>query len=236
MASSDFVMITDALDAAAVRRGAVQGATTPPSGGGSFVYGFNSVTNAQGTVALYTSLVNFAPTAKGGQVSAALKRGLSGGPTGFATWIFLGLEGTSAADSAYMLGLSDSDPHHIVLRKGALVGSLPDAAPGAQGVLARGSVGYAPDTWVQLRLDMIVNDNGDVVLDCFQNDINAHAVTSPTWVAIPGFPNGSRVIDDALGVVTGSAPLSSGRIGFGFASSDVSRRAFVDALVIKRQV
>lgn len=234
MASFDFVMINDALDAATVRRGAIAG-IPPANSGGSFVYGFNSVSNSRGTVALYSSLTNFAPAAKGGIVSAAMQRGVSGGPTGFAVWIMIGLGGESSADSAYMLGLSDSDPHHIILRKGALVGSLPDVAPGSQGVLARGNVGYALGTWLQLRLDQIVNANGDVVLDCYQNDVTLNAVTSPVWTSIPGFANGGRFIDDAIGVNSGSAPFSSGRMGFGFASSDVSRRAYVDALVLERQ-
>lgn len=228
-------MIDDALDAASVRRGAVSG-ITPPNGGGSFIYGFNSLSNARGVVALYSDLTNFAPTAKGGTVTGALQRAVSGGPTSFAIWLMLGLVGTSSSDACYMLGLSDSDPHHIVLRKGSMVGSLPDVAPGSQGVLARGSVGYSGGTWLHLRLDMITNDNGDVVLDAYQNDLVANAVGSPVWTPIPGFPSSGRFIDDALGVNSGSPPLTSGRMGWGFASSDVSRRAYVDAVTVARQV
>ena len=61
-----------------------------------------------------------------------------------------------------MVGLSDDDPHRIVLRKGSLVTGLPNS-DGAS-VIQRSNESFVQSTWLHLRLDMIVNDNGDVVL------------------------------------------------------------------------
>lgn len=231
MSSGDWTLIADALSAASVKRGVTAGIARP-NGGGSFLYGFASQNNTPGVVALYSALAGFAPMPKGGEVSAAMKRGVSGGPTSFAPFVFLGLGGTTSADIAYMLGFSDADPSHIVLRKGALAGGLPDAplypADGNQGVLAKSTASFAQDTWMQLRLEAVVNLNGDVVINCYQSDPAAHPVSAPVWSAIPGIP---QFIDDALAVNTGSAPLTSGRVGFGFQTADVSRRAYFDQLV-----
>ncbi|HYM97443.1 MAG TPA: hypothetical protein VET26_09085, partial [Candidatus Sulfotelmatobacter sp.] len=65
MAETDWTFLNDGLDAAAVDRGVTNGIARPP-GGGNFVYGFNSLSTAQGTVALFTSQLNFAPMQKGG--------------------------------------------------------------------------------------------------------------------------------------------------------------------------
>ena len=44
-----------------------------------------------------------------------------------------------------------------------------------------------------------------------------------------------ELIDDHLGINTGSQPLTSGRGGFGFACQDVTRRAFFDHIELWRQ-
>jgi hypothetical protein len=137
-------------------------------------------------------------------------------------------------DLGYLLGLGDGDPHHIVLRKGALSGGLPDIPPGTQGVLRRSTATFMPGTWLHLRLDMVVNQNGDVLLQVFQNNL----VTNPlggaaSWQPIPGM---SEFIDDALGINSGSQPFTSGRAGFGFFTKDVTRRGFVDHVEVYRQL
>jgi hypothetical protein len=93
---------------------------------------------------------------------------------------------------------------------------------------------FAQGTRLHLRLDAIVNDNGDCVLKVFQNDLDAHPLGStPAWEEIPGM---ATLIDDHLGINTGSQPLTSGRAGFGTAVSDVTRRSFFDHVELMRQL
>lgn len=244
MAEADWTELGNVLSAADVRRGATAG-ITPPSGGGVFTYGFNSVEVVDGIVALHTNQVNFAPLAKGGSIRGAIKRGVSGGATGFAPFLFLGLDSSDAAVAkGYLLGLSDGDPHRIALRKGTLVGGLPDAAvdPDADpNILMRSSDTYENDTWLHLRLDMIVQGTGDVLLQCFQNDLTSNDVDSPVWNTVPGMegPNAPTVagfVDDALGANTGSLPFTNGYAGFGCKLEAVTRRAYLDHLEIARQL
>ena len=233
MAETDWTFLNDGLDAATVDRGVTTGIARPP-GGGSFVFGFNSLSTAPGAVGLFTNQLNFAPMAEGGSIRGAIQRGVSGGPLGFAPFLFIGLQGPSANDLGYILGLGDGDPHHIVLRKGALVGGLPDTPPGPQGVLRRSAATFMPATWLHLRLDMVVNLNGDVLLQVFQNDLAAHPLgTAPDWQPVPGM---DEFIDDALGINSGSQPYTSGRAGFGFTTRDVTRRGFVDSIECYRQI
>jgi hypothetical protein len=231
MAEADWTYLNDGLDIATVDRGVTAGIARP-SGGGNFVFAFNSLAAAQGAVALFANLVNFAPMAKGGSVRGCLQRGPGGGPTGFSPFLYLCCQGNSVNDTAYLLGLSDDDPHRIVLRKGMVAAGIPDSeGPGA--LLASGE-SFAQSTWLHLRLDAIVNDNGDVVLKVFRNDLDAHPLgTPPDWQAVPGM---IEFIDDHLGINSGSQPLTSGRAGFGFAVEDVTRRGFVDHVELMRQV
>ncbi len=231
MAETDFNFLDSGLDAATVARG-VSAGFTPPVGGGAFVFGFNSLTTGPGAVGLYGNQPNFNPyvddgaLATNGSVRAAMKRGVSAGPIGFAPFLFISLQGSTVNDLGYLLGLSDNDPHEIVLRKGAPIGGLD---PTGSDILASSSETFIPDTWKHLRLDAIANPNGDVVLQAFQN---LGDVTSPNWVAIPGI---AEFIDDALGVNSGSAPLIGGRGGFGFQTANISRRAFFDQIETHRQ-
>ena len=146
MAQSDWSFCTSSLAASECARGVTAG-ITPPSGGGSFVYGFNTLEVVSGAVALMCTQTNFAPTPanKGGRISAVMKRGLSGGSSGFAPFLFIGLQGTSTSDAGYLLGLSDNDASKIVLRKGTLVGGIPAAETGSSGVLAQGEDTIDPD-------------------------------------------------------------------------------------------
>jgi hypothetical protein len=233
MAETDWTFLNDGLDAATVDRGVTTGIARPP-GGGSFVFGFNSLSTAQGAVALFTNQLNFAPMAKGGSVRGAIQRGVSGGPLGFSPFLFAGLQGPSVNDLGYLLGLGDGDPHHVVLRKGVLSGGLPDIPPGTQGVLRRSTGTFMPGAWVHLRLDMVVNLNGDVLLQVFQNDLVANPLGgAPSWQPVAGM---SEFIDDALGINSGTQPFTSGRSGFGFFTKDVTRRGFLDHVEVYRQL
>jgi hypothetical protein len=230
MAEADWTYLKDGLDAAAVARGVTAGIARPP-GGGQFLFGFNSLAAVQGAVGLFVALQDFAPLAKGGSIRACLQRGPGGGPTGFSPFLFLGAQGPSVGDRAYMLGLSDDDPHHVVLRKGAI--ALGVGAAEDPGVLLRSADSFAQGTWIHLRLDAVVNPNGDVVLSALQNDLVAHPLgTAPDWKPIGGM---APFIDDRLGINSGSAPLTSGRAGFAFSVKDTTRRVFVDAVEVLRQ-
>jgi hypothetical protein len=230
MGSTDWTYLNDGLDIATVDRGPTAGITAPP-GGGSFVFAFNSLDAATGAVALFANQPDFAPMALGGSIRGCLQRGPGGGPTGFSPFLFLCGQGTSVNDQAYLLGLSDEDPHRVVLRKGSLVAGVPSAD--GPGVLLASGASFAQSTWLHLRLDVIVNTNGDVVLKVLQNDLDAHPLGSPPdWQPVPGMV---ELIDDHLGINSGSQPLTSGRGGFGFAVQDVTRRGFFDHLELLRQ-
>lgn len=243
MAQADWSFLSGGLSAPQVDRGVTAGAEKP-NGGGNFVYGFNSLEIVSGVVALTNNQVNFAPMAKGGSVRGAIKRGASGGPTGFAPFLFIGLQGSAVSSQGYLLGLSDGSPYHIELRKGALSGGVPDEAAdptGTNHVLMRGLSAFDPDTWHHLRLDMILQGSGDVLLRCFENDLDAHLVSAPDWTVIPGMegpqsPVIEGFVDDALGINTGSAAFTSGRAGFGVQIADVTRRGFFDQLEVIRQL
>jgi hypothetical protein len=231
MAEADWTYLNDGLDVATVDRGVTAGIARPP-GGGNFLFAFNSLTSVEGAVALFANLADFAPMAKGASIRGCIQRGPSGGPTGFSPFFFLSCQGNSVNDSAYLLGLSDDDPHRIVLRKGMVSSGIPDSeGPGA--LLASGE-SFAPATWLHLRLDVIVNDNGDVVLKVFENDLDANPLgTPPDWQTVSGM---AEFIDDHVGINSGSQPFTSGRGGFGMAVKDVTRRVYFDHLELMRQV
>lgn len=241
MAQADWTIAADSLGTGVVRRGATAG-VAPPNGGGVGTYAFNSIDLTTGAVALFANQAGFAPTGSGGRVSGALKRLPSGGPQGFAPFLFVGLQGSSVNDLAYMLGLADDDPSRLVLKKGALTAGLANLAPDptVNGVLMRSTEAIPEDTWVHLRLDVILQGSGDVIVQVFENDLDANPVSSPIWTPIAGMegplsPTIEGFVDDALGVNTGSVPLVGGRIGFGFYSDDVTRRGAFDHLQVARQ-
>lgn len=233
MSEADWTPLNDSLSAGSLARGATAG-FTPPPGGGSFVYGYNSKDTAAGAHGLFVNLTNFAPMASGGTIRGCVKRALSGGPLGFSPFLFIGLQGPSVNDEGYLLGLADGSPSRIALRKGSPSGGIPDVAPGGSGILRRSTGTIAVDEWVHLRIDMIFNAIGDVRLQVFKNDLDANPLSgSPVWEAIPGM---AEFVDDALGVNSGSPPFTSGRVGFGFATSDVTRRAQFDEIDVRRQL
>lgn len=238
MAEADWTLLTGSLSTGTIIQGVTAG-IEPPNGGGTFVYGMNTVglPNPPGAAAFFTNQANFAPMSKGLQITGCMQRGPGGGPTGFSPFLFAALVGTSVADACYMLGLSDEDPHRIKLVKGLLQNGIPSTAlptpPATNGMLAVGAITYPVGTWLHLRLDVIANLNGDVVLNVFANDLTANPCTAPVWAPVSGI---EQVIDDALGVNTGSAPLVGGYAGFGAAFANVTRRAWFDQITIARQL
>lgn len=243
MGSSNWTYLSDALDAAALDRGATSGIARP-NGGGNFVFGFNSLVTTQGAAGKFTNQTGWAPTAalKGGSIRGAIQRGISAGDINFSPCFFLQCQGTSVNDYAYILGLSDEEPAHIVLCKKSIVSGLPTSPVAlSDGVLAVSTNTYAQGTWLHLRLDAVVNANGDVLLQAFQSDLSSYAVTSPTWTSIAGMT--TAFVDDALGVnsqlagvaATQYQPFTSGRMGIAFFTKDISRRGFFDHITCWRQ-
>lgn len=230
MAETDFTLI--GADAADVSRG-VSASFTPPNGGSNYVFGFNSLISEPDAVCAYYNAANFAPlrdassNATGGSVRAALKRGVAG--AGYSIGLFINLQATVITDSTYMLGLSNNDPYSIVLAKLSPDTPLDSTATHK---LRVSSTNYSTQDWFHLRLDAIVNPNGDVVLKCFQNDLDTNPVTSPSWAAITGMDD---IIDDGLGITSGSNPLSGGYAGYCFKAAQLNAYGFVDQFEIYRQ-
>ena len=248
MAQLDWTENAGNLDSSTVARGVTAG-TAPPNGGGSFVYGFNSLSTSLGAVGLYVNATGnsganalFAPMqtdaniATGGSVRGALVRGVSAEPqTGFAPMLYINCKSgltsnPNVTDTAYLLGLEDANPHRIVLRKGPLNGGL--SVDTSLSTLAVSSNAFSPGTWVHLRMDAIFNQNGDVVLLVYQNDLTVNTVTAPVWLPVAGM---ATVVDDALAVNTGTTPLSGGFAGYAFYSAALQKRAYVDQLEVLRQ-
>ncbi len=240
MALSDLTDCTGILNSSQVKKVATA-ALAPPGGGGSFLSAWNTIVVASGSSASFFNGSGFAPCTKGGIISAALQRGTSGGTTGWANYVFLGLQGTAITNNAYLFGLSDSSPSHLVLRKGALSGGLPDVAPGLQGVIWRSTATYPIGAWVHLQLMGAYNLNTDMVLSV--NVSTTGDVTAPTWVALPGIaiagsvtPAGNNgLIDDGAGIITGTPSYAGGRFGIGAQFTDVNRVAIFDAISIVAQ-
>jgi hypothetical protein len=229
MGAADWIDTPDSLSTASVLRTVTAG-FPPPPGGGIFTYGFNSLDATPGVVARYCTLSGSDPSTSGGDISAAMMRASqSVSPTGFAPFLFFCLGGTDASDDAYILGLADGNPPHIVLRKGALSGGLPDGppAPTSTGVLGQSTDTFLLGTWYQIKLEVVVNLNGDVVLNCYSSDLTANLVSAPVWTSISGLP---QFVDDALGINSGSLPYTSGRMGYGFVSSATGMVAFFDEI------
>lgn len=241
MSATDWTFLNDILTSPQCDRGVTAGIARP-NGGGDYVYGFNSQTLDVGAVALHANQPAFAPMPSGGTVRGAIQRGKSGGPQNFAPFLFLALQGQSVSDQAYMLGLGDDDPHHIVLKKGPLNGGLEDFAPvpDSNSILLRSTNAFVEATWLHLRLDAIVQGSGDVLLQVYQSDLTTQTVAAPLWLPVPGMegpfsPSFLGFVDDSLGINTGSQPLVGGRAGYGFFTADVSRRGFFDQLQVGRQ-
>jgi hypothetical protein len=242
MSSQDWQVLSNSLTAGIVKRGSSE-AITPPSGGGTHMYGMNSLQAAAGVVGLYYNADDFAPADKGGSVRAVIRRVGGARSVGFSPFLFMCLSGGSVDDNGYMLGLEDRDPYRIVLTKGALTNGVQEAAENTY--LRRSSSEYriADGAVHQIRLDVIVQNNGDVTLKVMENDLNVNDADSPVWEPIGGM---SLFVDDVLGVnsyltmgLTGSdaEPYTGGYMGFGTTFVDqVAVATAFDMLQFRRQL
>lgn len=215
MASADWTDVPTSLSPASLFRG-VTAAIARPNGGGTHVFSWKSLESAvAGVHAIRTNVSGFSPIAgdNGGSITLALQR-ISGSAIDMAVFGFFQLQSDDVATGdGYLIGLSAGDPGGIMLRKGTLVGGLPDVTLGTQGVLRRSVATVAVGTWIHLRLDVISNPSGDVLLQCFQNDLVANTVSTPVWAAIDGMADFN---DDAIGINSGTVGLKTGgRQGIG---------------------
>lgn len=243
MGQYDWKDVGGSLSSASLARGVTNGIARPPSIiANDFVYGYNSlsgtVTGAHGK---YIDLAGFTPTGSllsvpdgGGSIRGAMQRVSSPNNTGMTPMLFFCGQGApvSVNDYCYILGLLDADPYQIALAKGKLVSGLVASDENVT-ILAQSSDQYAmgDGLYHHLRLDAIVEPNGDVLLKCFENDLVAHPIgDAPDWQPIPGFPT-NGVVDDVLQIETGTPPLWGGYVGFAFQVADsLNRRGAFDAI------
>jgi hypothetical protein len=224
MAQSDFTAFPGNLSTAIVSRGVSNG-FTPPSGGGSWVYGWNSLQSGSGAVGLYYNDANFAPTVRGVSLRVAMKR-QSG--TDCTPFLFANLSAADVGNNGYLIGLAqDESPARLIIVKGA-----PSSGLSIDNAIDQSTAAYQVDEWLHLRLDVIVQPNGDVELQVFENDLGSQAVTAPVWVAVPGLES---FVDDALGINSGNAPYLAGYCGFAYYTNAVGKNAFIDHLEAFRQ-
>ena len=238
MSSADWAELDNVLAAGVVERGS-NGGVTPPSGGGAAVYAMNSFDGTVvGAVGLYTLIADYSPMAKGGSVIGAVKKIGGAGNDNFAAFLYISASGKDVASMGYVLGLEMTDPYRIVLRKtgtAGLVGGIPEALDGEY--LRRSSAQYqvSSELYHHLRLDAILEPTGDVVLECFENDLGAQPIgTTPDWQPIGGM---TQFVDDNAGINSGSVPYPSGYVGFcGNWQEAIGRACAFDHLQIERQV
>jgi len=243
MGQADWSDLGNSLSTASLARG-VTGGIDRPSGGGDFVYGFNSlVGTVTGAAGKYVDLSGFTPTGTlltapdgGGSIRGAVKRVASPNNTGFSPFLFFCGQGgpPTVSDNAYMLGLSDADPYTIMLAKGPISSGLVESDENIY-VIGESSSQYSmgDGNWHHIRLDAIVQPNGDVLLKVYENDLSSRPIADPSgpnWVNVPGF-DGDGFVDDVLQVNTGSAPLWGGYAGFAFAVAEsLNRRGAFDGI------
>ncbi|MBM4370145.1 MAG: hypothetical protein FJ098_00725 [Deltaproteobacteria bacterium] len=202
-------LASPALDTSKVNRG-VTNALTPPTGGGSFVYGFKSLDTSTGVAGKVCNIAGTAPitgTKKCGRMSAVMKKYTASSLTSVYAPFFGFLVGVDVSSSyGYFLSLSDDVSYRIILKKGLLTGGL---SAGDAGVLRQSTQGYTnygdgTSGWFHLRLDVLVNPHGEVVLS---TKLNTGTIAAPVWSAVAGMAD---YTDDAIGILSGTSPYLQG--------------------------
>jgi hypothetical protein len=211
----------------------------PPPGGGDFAYGFNSAdVTGTGVVSLCITPPAFNFT-KGGEISAVLTK-VSAEGDGHSVFIFTqlgnGTEVGSVTNKVYMLGIQNDPTNRLVLCKGLINNGIPNGDPGTTNggtrIIAKGSESVDVGSWVHVRLQAVVQVGGDVLLVAEKNEVSLGS--PPVWTPIPGMPD--RIVDGVTQIVTGSAPLITGRAGFGWHFTATNKAAGVDYIEGARQV
>lgn len=245
MGQQDWSDLEGSLADADLKRG-VTAEIAGPNGTNGFVYGYNSLdSTVVGAHGKYVDLPGFIPTGSlltapdgGGSVRGAVRRVASPNNTGMTPMLFFCCQGgpPTVHDYAYILGLSDDDPYKIVLAKGPIVGGIVEAQENTK-ILVRSSREYniGDGLWHQLRMDAIVEPNGDVLIKCYESNMLLYDLQNPEWEVIGGF-NAEGYIDGVLHINTGTAPLWGGYAGFAFAVNNaLNRRGAFDGLQVSRE-
>lgn len=234
MAAADWTEFVNSLNSASVARGVTAG-LPPPNGGESHIFGWRALNSGVvGVTAFYTNVAGFDPidSGEGGQITGTVLRHI-GDKANMSAFLAVQCQSNDVLTaSGYLLGISAGDPGYIMLRKGSLIGGLPDDTPGNSGVLRKSTAQIDLGEWVHLRLDCIVNPSGDVILNCFWSNLAENPVINPVWEPIPGMDSYN---DDVLGVNSGSPGLTGGgRVGYGFFSAVPGVVGAVDHITIAK--
>ena len=210
---------------------------TPPPGGGDRTYTWRAAdANVNGVHALYADVANYNPIPGnfGGSIRGALYRADGSSATDHSVFLFFQQQADNATATGYMVGLSPETSSHLVLVKGPLSAGIPTSAVKTDGVIARSTSTFAQGAWVHVRLDVVVNPNGDVVLNTWTNNLDVNDVLTPVWTAVPEM---SGIIDDAIGWNTGTPGLNvGGRLGFGYHATASGTAGAVDHIGAIRNV
>ncbi len=216
MAEADWKLMTGSPDTTQVSFGKTDdGAFSIP--GGDFALGFHSLEPVVGLSGLLYTWPSLHPISGhfGGVINASLRKfnaQAGGSPVLF---FATGTDVTSA--EGYMLGLTEEWPPRIALRKGLLSAGLSTDNTELLGLSERA---FLATDWIELFFTMAVNQQGDLTL-------TTRYACPPTvglgpYTTDPGLPN---VIDDILGLGTGSPPLEGDfYVGVGHYNSGQSGR------------
>lgn len=201
MGQADWTELTNVLAAGVVRRG-VSMAPAFAAPDGNFIFGMHSLLSTAGVVAQRNNQAGFTPSAAGkaGVVEACIRR--YNVTLGYAP--FIGLLDNLDVDVAkgYLLGLSDEASYKICLKKGLVA---EDILSTDSGVLRSSTTAYTVSQWHHLKLEVVLNPQGDIVLNCYANDLDTYAPGSAVWTAIGGM---DRYVDDSLGILQGALPYT----------------------------
>jgi hypothetical protein len=205
------------------------------TGGSDYFYAFNSSTSTiLGGMGKFYDNAGAGDFLLGSSISGALVRRASAGSTGYSVFLFTCLGGSDTAvsttDQAYMLGLSNASPSHIVLAKTTPATGIPDGSPGTLGILAKSTDVVDLNEWVHLKLEVIAQSNGDVVINCYRSTEDLDA--APDWQPIEGLDS---FVDDVTKINSGTDPLTAGRPGFAFSYLAPNRVAAAGNFQVTRQ-
>jgi len=239
MAQADWTDFTSsALGSADVSRGVSSAFTLAKvPDAGTFCYAFRSNVSTSGVAGKYCNVLHFAPftgSRKGGSMRCLMKRYSSG--ANYAPMIGV-IKGTNPLTSeGYFLGLTAASSYQIALKKGAPASGLSasDSTTLRSSNVAYTDVGDSAAVWFHLRLDVLVNPHGEVVLNVYQNDVQTNGLgAGEVWLPIDGM---DQFIDDPAGVFSGSVPHLDGFYGFyGMYTTAAGSTALFDHIEVWRQ-
>ncbi len=223
MASTDWTPFVNQASSAELVVGATMAPSLSPPDG-SFSFGGRALVSGEKfSGMLYNGFYPLA-SGKGGSIRAYLRKHTPiTGTAAYAPMIFFADDYDMVQDpSGYILGLSEGAPYYIMLAKGKLSNGLKTTAAGK---LQLGTTPYDSAQWIGLRLDLIHNPQGDLVLDVYYDSAGAPA--APVWARPAGIS--AAFVDDRLGVLSGSLPnVSQKYMGFGVYTNALGAVAAID--------